>query len=106
MTEQTATGESTLISEGFIAYGEVDTSEGRGGLRELGRFTTVEEAIARTRGEGVQGDSSDVSSYEVRLYDGGAVKTIETKLIARRYTPEKRYLVGWLDLREYADGTS
>jgi len=103
MSEQTATGESRVLAEGFTAYRSNDQSEGRGGESSIGSFTTVEEAIARAQGQGVQGDPGSVRSYEVRIYEGGLIQTQETTLIARRRTPQGSWKVGWLDLREYAD---
>ncbi|KQP62849.1 hypothetical protein [Nocardioides sp. Leaf285] len=104
MSAITATGATTVITTGFVAYGESDQSEGRGGTYEIGSFTTVEEAIAAARGKGTQGDPGYVSSFEWLLHEGGAVTRATVRLIDRRRTPEGYYLVGWLDLREYADG--
>lgn len=106
MTLMTATGDYTIVSSGFIATGEMDQSEGRGGIRHLGRFTEVEEAIAAARGWGVQGDDGRVSSFEFRLYETGMVVERTTALRGRRRTPDGRWLVGWLDLREYADSAA
>lgn len=103
MSAQTATGPVTVIAEGFIALGESDKSEGRGPRVELGRFTTVEEAIHAARGQGVQGDPGAVASYRYLLHAGGAVTEERARLIERRRVPDGRYLVGWLDLREYTD---
>jgi hypothetical protein len=66
-----------LLGEGFIAHGD---RFGTDGVRELGRFLTVEKAIARARGNGIGGANGDVSRYEIRIYDDGSVKTIQTKL--------------------------
>lgn len=102
MSEQTATGESRLISEGFIAYRERDQNQGGKGLSEVARFTTVAEAVARVKGEGVFGGDGSVSSYEVLLYEGGLVVTEEKPIIGYRLVPGRGWSVGWLDLREYA----
>ena len=104
MGELTATGPTTVISEGFIAYGESNQSDGFGPRFELGRFDELSEAIGAARGKGVQGDPGSVSSFQVLLYGGGAVKTVETRLTDRRRVPDGSYLVGFLDLREYEYG--
>lgn len=103
MAQMTADGRYSVMSAGFVATGDSDQSEGRGGQVEIGRFTTVEEAIAAARGRGVQGDPGEVAAFEFRLYDGGLVREHRERLIARRQTPDNSWLVGWLDLREYAD---
>lgn len=102
MSKQTATGESRVIAEGFIAYRAIDQDEGRGGEQELERFTTVEEAIDRAKGQGVFGQNGSVSRYETILYSGGLIETVEEKLIGSRLTPDRGWQVGWIDLREYA----
>lgn len=102
MTKHTATGTATVIAAGFVAYGEIDQTEGRGGRRELGEFTTIEEAIDAAKGQGIQGDPGEVSAFEWIHYEGGAVVRHTTPLIGRRRTPEGFYKVGWLDRREYA----
>lgn len=104
MAKLTATGESRVIAEGFTAYRSIDQSEGRGGEAPIASFSTLEEALAASRRQGVQGDDGSVSSYEVLHYTGGAVVTVQKSLIARRQTPEGSYTVGWLDLREYEYG--
>lgn len=104
MSKQTATGESRVIAEGFIAYRENDQSEGRRGESEIGRFTELQEAIAAARGQGVQGSNGSVGAYRILHYSGGAVALEATRLIARRRVPQGGYAVGWLDLREYEFG--
>ena len=71
MAKLTATGESRVISEGFIALGHVDQDEGKRGLYEIGRFTTEAEAREAGRTEGVFGTPGEVESFEIRLYSGG-----------------------------------
>lgn len=103
MSRMTATGPYTVLTHGFLARGDIDQTEGRGGSRDLGRFTEVEEAIQAARGQGVQGDDGEVYAFETRLHEGGLVAEHTTRLRGRRRTPDGRYLVGWLDLREYND---
>lgn len=97
--------ESSLVSTGYIAYGDSNQSDGIGPRVELGRFHELEEAIAATRGRGVQGDSGYVNVLEIHL-EAGALEatTRERRLIDRRRTPDGAYLVGFLDLREYEFG--
>lgn len=104
MSELTATGAIQIISESFVAYGESNPSDGRGPLVELGRFSTVKEAIERARGKGVQGDAGSVSIFRTLLFEGGAVVAGESRLIARRREPNGSYRVGFLDLREFEYG--
>ena len=92
------------LHAGFIAYGEIDTTEGRDGRSNLGEFTTVEEAIDAARGKGTQGDDGYISTYAWLLHEGGAVTRTTTRLIDRRRTPEGYWQVGYVDLCEYADG--
>lgn len=73
MAKLTATGESRVISEGFIALGHRDQEEGRRGLYEIGRYTTEEEAREAAKGEGVFGTPGEVESFETVLYSGGAI---------------------------------
>lgn len=104
MVQLTATGAITIVGEGFTAYGDSDTSEGRGARILLASFSTLEEALQCARGKGVQGDSGYVSSFRTLLYKGGVVATHATPLTDRRRTPEGDYKVGFLDLREYEYG--
>lgn len=80
MAELTATGESRVISEGFIALGDVDQDEGRRGLFEIGRYTTEEEAREASRTAGVFGTPGYVDAFETRLYSGGAIVEEKTRL--------------------------
>lgn len=80
MAELTATGESRVISEGFIALGERDQNEGRLGLFEIGRYTTEAEAREASRVAGVFGIPGEVESFETRLYTGGAILEEKTRL--------------------------
>jgi len=73
MAQLTATGESRVISEGFISLGHRDQEEGRRGLYEIGRFTTEAEAREACKTEGVFGTPGEVESFETRLYSGGAL---------------------------------
>lgn len=104
MAEQTATGTSTVIAEGFIAYGESNPSDGFGSRYEIGRYTTVKEAVSAALGKGVQGDDGSVDSYQVLLYEGGLVSTETQRLRGRRQTPEGSFTVGYFDFREYEYG--
>lgn len=104
MSELTATGDTTVVSRGFSAYGEIDRSEGRRGRSALGSFSTLDEAIAAARGQGVQGDDGSVGRFEVLLYAGGLVITSETSIFGRRQAPDRSYPVGFSDLREYEFG--
>lgn len=104
MTELTATGDFTVIASGFLAKGSMNQSDGYGGSRTLGYFSTIEEAIDAARGQGVQGDPGEVSRFETRLYEGGLTDTITKGIIARRQGPDRSYTVGFLDFREYEYG--
>jgi len=96
---------SSLVSTGYIAYGDSNQSDGIGPRVELGRFHELEDAIAATRGKGVQGDSGYVNVLEIHLEEGALEATTrESRLIDRRRTPDGAYLVGFLDLREYEFG--
>jgi len=80
MAKLTATGESRVISEGFIALGHVDQDEGRRGLFEIGRYTTEAEARDASRTAGVFGTPGEVESFETRLYAGGSILEEKTRL--------------------------
>jgi len=80
MAQLTATGESRVISEGFIALGDRDQNEGRLGLFEIGRYTTEAEAREASRTAGVFGSPGEVESFETRLYAGGAILEEKTRL--------------------------
>lgn len=94
----TKTGQATVIAEGYIAYGESNKSDGLGPLVELDRYSTIEEALNRVRGEG---DNGEISSFKVVLYTGGLTETLIKRIYGRRKTPSNTYTVGFLDLREF-----
>lgn len=99
MARMTFTGSSTLVTSGYIAEGESDQSEGRGGRRELGRFTTVGEAVQAVQGEGVQGSPGYVSKFAVHLFEGGLLQETRTTLYGRPAMKfaNHDYTVGWLN---------
>lgn len=94
----------TLIVEGFMAHGESNPSDGIGPRYEIGRYSTIEEAITAAQGKGVQGDSGTVSAFTTLVYPNGTVKTLEKPVIKRRLAPDRKWLVGYIDLREYEYG--
>lgn len=94
-----ASGGYTVISEGYVAQGEIDQSEGRRGRRELGRYSTVEEAYEAARGKGTQGDHGYVLKFELRHYEGGAVREHTILMLGRPAIAYANgdYSVGWLN---------
>jgi hypothetical protein len=79
-----------LIAEGYIALQDVDRAEGRGGRTSVGSFTTLDEAIAAARGQGIQGDSGYVQQYKTYCSLGGLVMT-DTRMVWNRRKDE----MGW-----------
>ena len=96
MSAKTKTGLKTCIDSGYVAYGEIDQSEGRQGTYEIGRYTTKAEALEAARWKGTQGDAGYVSQYAVYQYEGGGFETISVPITKRRKTPEGNWLVGWV----------
>lgn len=104
MAKLTATGEARMISEGFVAFGESERSEGRGPRYELGRFSTLEEAVEAVQGEGVQGDPGAVNRFELLIFEGGLAQEKQEKVYDRRWKPSGGYSVGFIDLRDLKEG--
>lgn len=101
------------LREGFIAYGEIDQSEGRGGRRTIGHFETLAEALSAARGQGVQGDSGAVSWFkdsskgdpiDFRAAELTGSPLTEVTLFEHRQKPDGSYGMGFRDLREYEFG--
>ncbi len=106
-------GESGPLREGFIAYGEIDQSEGRGGRRTIGRYPTLGEALSAARGQGVQGASGTVSWFKEtpergssELYGQGLLDSqlTEVTIFEHLQKPDGSYGMGFRDLREYEFG--
>lgn len=92
-----ATGLVTVLSSGFTAVGDANQSDGRGGKIQYGDFATYAEALAASRGKGVQGDDGEVRAYRWVQWTGGKVECQSRTVRQRRRDPNSEspsYTVG------------
>lgn len=67
-------GTPTVISSGYAAYEALDKTEGRGGERKIGIYTTLNEAVDASRCQGVQGEDGSVRLIEWIRWPSGLVE--------------------------------
>lgn len=101
MTAITATGDRTVIAEFFEAVGEVDQTEGRGGTRVVGAFTELDEAVAASHRQGVQGTDGYVDKVTWVRHGGGAVTKESLPVRARTRLENRFYGVAYIGAWEH-----
>lgn len=92
----TATGRQVVLGEAFRVLAEADQTEGRGGTSFVGYFSELGEAVAASRGRGVQGADGYVMHSRWVRYDGGLIDRIDENVTARRRGDNGFYSVGFV----------
>lgn len=87
---------STEVSLYFVAWAEHDTSEGRGGVVEIGAYTRLDEALAAARHRGVQGSDGYVTLRTWRLFHGGLVASQDEPVTSHHQISHHRWGVGFV----------
>lgn len=93
----TATGNHVVLGEAFRVLAEADQTEGRGGTLLVGYFSELGEAVAASRGRGVQGADGYIRHSRWVRYDGGLIDRIDEPVTAHRRGDNGFYAVGFVN---------